>query len=156
MTTINVDGRSVTRVLAVSAATLGVGAAAFFGGQSTRMGDTARAGERRDAVQVAVAKVEKDNAMKIVDLKQLAHAHEKVAVKKAVRKTRRATRKAERARAAKLIDRARNEGYNSGNSAGFGAGHSAGKEEGKTEGYDSGFDDAWNFCESSSGDYTIC
>ena len=62
---INIDGRSVTRVLAVAAATIGVGAAAFFGGQTTRMDDTAIAGVKHRAVESAVDKIERTHAAEL-------------------------------------------------------------------------------------------
>jgi hypothetical protein len=130
--TINIDGRSTTRAAAVIAATIGVGAAAFFGGQTTRMSDEARAGERHGAVSAAVEKVENDNAVEIAGIKQAARDHETKAVKKAVMRT----VKQERERAEKISEQARNEGYASGNSAGYGAGHSAGVDEGIDEASD--------------------
>ena len=145
---INIDGRSVTRVLAVAAATIGVGAAAFFGGQTTRMDDTAIAGVKHNAVESAVEKVERTHAAELAIFRREAKDDKA----RAIRKTRRVTRKNERKRAARLADKARNEGYSSGNTAGYGAGHSAGKEEGEVEGYSDGYDDAVEFSEPCSDD----
>jgi hypothetical protein len=134
--TIQIDGRSMLRATGVVAATIGVGAAAFFGGQTTRLSDDARASERQDAVQVAVEKVENENAVELAGVKQDAREHEKRAVKKAVKK--------ERKRAEKQAERARNEGYSAGNSAGYGAGHSAGYSEGEDAGYSDGSADGYS------------
>jgi hypothetical protein len=117
--TINIDGRVIKRVFAIVAATLGVGAAAFFGGQATRMNDDAVASQKQVAVTIAVGKVRAD-----------AKVHERHAVRKAIRKTRTKTRTTERKRATRLSDQARNNGYASGNSAGYSSGHSAGESEG--------------------------
>jgi len=155
--TFDINGRSISRGFAVVGISLAVGAGAFFGGQSTRMDDTAIASQRSNAVEIAVdsavSKADKAHSAELVDTKLAARDHEKRTVRKAIRKTRRVTRKTERKRAAKLIERARSEGYSSGNSAGYGAGHSAGRTEGyndgeaegyhngEAEGYSDGLDD---------------
>lgn len=140
--TINIDGQGLIRVAAIAAATVGVGAAAFFGGQTTRMSDEARANERQDAVAAAVQKAEKQNAVEMAEMKQAAREHER----KAVRKAKRSTRKLERKRAEQKAERARSEGYSAGNTAGYGAGHSAGysdgESSGRTAGYEEGIDAA--------------
>ena len=138
MTTINIDGRALTRFAAITAATIGVGAAAFFGGQTTRMSDTAVAREATGAVKIALAKAESKRQAELVIFRSEAKQHER----RAVRSAKRATRKNERRRAAKLAERARNQGYSSGNANGFSAGHSSGYDEGNSEGYDEGLDDA--------------
>ena len=155
---INIDGRSVTRVLAVAAATIGVGAAAFFGGQSMRMDDTAVASVKTEAVEKAVTAAKAEDAIVLTDKLAAAKTHEK----RAVRKTRRTTRRNERRRAKRIADKAQQEGYASGNSAGYSsgnaAGHAAGKEEGYEEGsadgYSDGSADSFDFCEEDDG--TIC
>jgi len=136
--TINIDGQGLIRLAAITAATVGVGAAAFFGGQTTRMSDEARANERQDSVAAAVQKADKQNAVEMAEMKQAAREHERKAVRKAVR----STRKLERKRAAKKAERARSEGYSAGNSAGYGAGHPAGYSDGESSGYEEGIDDA--------------
>jgi hypothetical protein len=143
---INIDGRSVTRVLAVAAATIGVGASAFFGGQATRMDDTAVASVKSEAVTKAVKAAKAEDAIvlndRLTDAKHKAARHER----KAVRKMRRETRKRERKRADKLAGEARSQGYGAGNSAGYSAGHTDGHAEGYSEGdadgYSEGLDDA--------------
>ena len=95
---INIDGRSVTRVLAVAAATIGVGAAAFFGGQTTRMNDTAVASVKHEAVEKAVTAAKAEDAIVLTEKLANAKRHER----EAVRKARRQTRKNERKRADKL------------------------------------------------------
>jgi hypothetical protein len=132
--TIHVNGR----LSAVIAATIGVGAAAFFGGQAMRMSDDARADERNNAVQTAVSKVRQDDAIKLANEMQDAKSHERDAVRKARIKAKRATRKTERKRADRVSTQARSEGYSSGTSAGFSAGHSAGASEGYSDGYGDG------------------
>jgi hypothetical protein len=135
--TIDVNGRTMLRAAAIAAAAVGVGAASFFGGQATRMDDTARANERRDAVNLAVAKADNEHAAQLAEVRLDAKAHEKRAVKRAVKRT----MKKERKRAAKLAERARSEGYSSGNTAGYGAGHSAGYSEGNEAGVEEGIDE---------------
>src|SRR3954470_6963793 len=123
---INIDGRAIRRAATATAAIVGVGAATFFGGQTTRMSDDARASERSTAVHVAVERTQHDADAKLSAAKLDAKAHEKAAVKKAVKKA----VKHERKHAERQADQARSEGYSSGNSAGYGAGHSAGYDEG--------------------------
>jgi hypothetical protein len=126
--TINIDGRAMKRVSAIAAATLGVGAAAFFGGQATRMNDDAVASQKQVAVATAVGKVRAD-----------AKLHERGAVRKAIHKT----RKTERKRATRLSDQARNNGYASGNSAGYSSGQSDGYSAGESEGINKASDELY-------------
>ena len=134
--TINISGRNTLRIAAAIAATIGVGAAAFFGGTNTRMSDDAVASQKTVAVKTAVEKTENENAVEkaieIDGVKDAAALHEKRAVKRAVRK--------ERKRAERLAETARNEGYSDGSVAGYGSGHSAGYSEGESEGFDEGMD----------------
>ena len=136
--TINISGRNILRVAAAIAATIGVGAAAFFGGTSTRMSDDAVASQKTVAVKAAVDKTENENAIEkaieIDGVKDAAAVHEKRAVKRAVKK--------ERKRAQKLAETARNQGYSDGSVAGYSSGHSAGYSEGESEGFEDGMDTA--------------
>lgn len=138
---INIDGKTVTRIAAVSAATLGVGAAAFFGGTATRMSDDARASEKTTAVQVAVNHADVEHKIEVAAIKKADWTREHKHVKNAVKKAKAKTIKQQRKRAEKLAERARSEGYSSGNTAGYGAGHSAGYSEGDADGYVDGLDD---------------
>jgi hypothetical protein len=130
MITVQIDGRSITRITAVIAATLGVGAAAFFGGQTTRMNDTAVASVKHDAVEEALDKADRTHAAEMAMLRRDAKQEKQ----HAVRKVRRETRRNERKRATNLAERARNEGYSSGNGAGYASGSAAGHEAGKEDG----------------------
>ena len=141
-TQINIDGKSITRVLAIGAVTLGVGAAAFFGGQTTRMDDTAVAAVKSNAVEQAIKATRAEDASILADKLAAQKTRSDRAQRKAVRKQRRITRRNERKRAERLSDTARNQGYSSGNSAGYGAGHSAGYSEGDSDGYSEGLEDA--------------
>jgi len=134
---INIHGRSIVRVLAVGAATVGVGAATFFGGQSTRMDNTAVAAVKHQAVDNAVKEVETAHA------KQLAIFRADAAKDKreAVRHAKRETRRNERNRAEKLSDHAREHGYSSGNAAGYTNGETAGHESGVKDGIDEASDE---------------
>lgn len=134
---INIDGRAIRRAATATAAIVGVGAATFIGGQTTRMGDDARASERIDAVHVAVDKAEHEADAELSAAKLAAKAHEKAAVKKAVKRA----VKRERKHAERQADQARSEGYASGNSTGYGAGRSAGYDEGNADGEASGYED---------------
>jgi flagellar biosynthesis/type III secretory pathway protein FliH len=134
--TINIDGRTVTRTAAIAAATLGVGAAAFFGGTATRMSDDARASEKATAVEIAVTKADTRRKIELAVVKKADLQRERKHVKKMVRKT----VKRERNRAEKLAETARNEGYTDGSAAGYGSGHSAGKAEGYSEGEADGYE----------------
>ncbi len=102
---INIDGRSIVRVLAVGAATIGVGAATFFGGQSTRIDDTAVASVKTQAVDKAVKEVETAHATELAIFPARPAGE-----RSAVREARRQTRRNERHRADKLATDARNEG----------------------------------------------
>jgi hypothetical protein len=128
--TINIDTHALRRFAAATAAIAGVGAAAFFGGQTTRMSDEARANERHAATTAAVAKADERHAAELATVKVDAKTHERKAVKRAI--------KGERKRAERLAATARSEGYSAGNSAGYGAGHSDGYSEGNEEGYSEG------------------
>ena len=147
--TINISGRNILRVAAATAATIGVGAAAFFGGSSTRMSDDAVASQKTVAVKTAVEKTENENAIEkaieIDGVKDAAAVHEKRAVKRAIKKA----VKKERKRAERLADTARNEGYSDGNVAGYSSGHSTGYSEGESEGFEDGMDTASDDLECS-------
>jgi septal ring factor EnvC (AmiA/AmiB activator) len=131
------------RTAAIIGATVGTGAAAFFGGQATRMSDDAIAAQRTTAVEHAVdrteAQAERELDAKVRELAEAAMRHEHAAVRNA----RRATRKAERKRAARRAAEAREAGYSSGQSvgysSGYGSGHSAGEAEGYTDGAVDGY-----------------
>ena len=86
--TININGR----LIAVIAATIGVGAASFFGGQATRLSDDAIASHKTAAVTKAVNKSDTEHAVEMAELKRQAAEHEKRAVRKAARKAKRTTR----------------------------------------------------------------
>jgi len=131
---INIDGRSIVRVLAVGAATVGVGAATFFGGQSTRMDNTAVASVKHEAVDKAVKEVETAHAAELATFRREAKQDRR----DAVRQARRETRSNDRHRAEKLADQARNQGYATGNSVGYSSGNAVGKEEGKQQGKEEG------------------
>jgi uncharacterized protein HemX len=139
--TIKIDGRSTLRAVAAIAATIGVAAAAFFGGQATRLNDQAVASQEQAAVTAAIRKADREHAVemaaKIADTKEAAQSHER----KEVRRAKRATRKRERRRATRLSDQARSEGYANGNSAGFASGHSTGYDEGESDGIEKASDD---------------
>ena len=125
--TININGRTILRV---TAATIGVGAAAFFGGQTTRMSDDAIASQKTIAVDTAVKQADEEHAAEVVELTADLRAEKRAAVNSAVKRT----VKNERKRAEKLADTARDEGYASGNTAGYGAGHSSGPHRGLRRG----------------------
>ncbi len=143
--TINISGRNILRIAAATAATIGVGAAAFFGGTSTRMSDDAVASQKTVAVKTAVQKTENEHAIEIDGVKDAAAAHERRTVKRAVKKA----VKKERKRAQRLADTARNEGYSNGSAAGYGSGHSAGYSEGESDGFENGIDTASDDVECS-------
>jgi flagellar biosynthesis/type III secretory pathway protein FliH len=142
--TFNINAHTLRRIAAVTAATVGVGAAAFFGGQATRMSDSARANERNVAVLSTTAKLNSQHADEMASAAKAAKAHERHAIRKAI--------KAERKRAAKLAERARSEGYSSGNSAGYASGNSAGYASGNSAGYASGHSDGYS--EGNDDGYT--
>ena len=132
------SAQAVRRIAAVAAATIGVGAAAFFGGQSLRMNDDAVANAKTIAVSSAIAetKLEADEHLEnVLERSRAAHKRE---TRKTVRDVRRRTRRAERRAADKREEEARSAGYSSGNSAGFSSGHAEGESEGYSEGLDDG------------------
>jgi flagellar biosynthesis/type III secretory pathway protein FliH len=135
--TINIDGRKAMRISAVVATTIGIGAAAFFGGQQTRMSDDAVAAQK----QVATETVQHRADVKLERTQAADRAHEVESVRKARIKAKRETRKIERKRAAKLAEKAREQGYSTGNSVGFSTGHSAGYSEGEVEGVNKASDE---------------
>ena len=138
---INIDGKSVTRVLAIAAATVGVGAAAFFGGTATRMSDDAVANAKTKAAATAVESntedLERKHSSEVISITADLKAEQHEAVKKAIKKT----LKKERKRAEKLAEQARNEGYSSGNTAGYASGNAAGHSAGVEEGIETASDE---------------
>lgn len=140
MTTVNIDGRALTRFTVAVIAALIVGVVGYFVGQGTRMGDEAVASAKSKSAADAVKATKAEDAIvlanKVVAVKRTAKKHER----KAVRKVRRVTRRNERKRAAKLAEKARAEGtsagWSSGNASGYSAGHSTGVEEGIDEASD--------------------
>ncbi len=141
MTTINIDGRALTRFAVAVAASLIVGAVGFFVGQTTRMSDTAVAGVKSEATADAVKATKAEDAIalhdKLAAAKTVAARHER----KAVGKVRRVTRRNERKRAARLAEKARTDGVSAGYNSGFGAGNSTGHEAGVQDGIEEATDE---------------
>ena len=137
--TVQITRRGALRAAAIVGVSVGMGAAAFFGGQATRMSDEAHAAKQNVAVHTAVTSAVKSTKQadakvldtKLHELAAKAERHER----KAVRNARRATRANERKRAERLA----NEAYSNGSSAGYSSGHDQGKQEGYNEGAVDGY-----------------
>lgn len=141
--TIEIDTRRVYRGAVATVALAGIGAGAFFGGQSTRMSNTARAAQRNAAITVAVNRTKRQDAAtlhtRLVAEAKAAKRHEEKALSKLHKK--------DVKNANKLASEARSQGYSAGNSAGYSNGQADGYGQGTSDGYNSGyFDGSFDTC----------
>jgi hypothetical protein len=134
--TITLNPRKLFLTAGAVVALAGAGAGAFFGGQATRISDSARAAERGKAVTAAVARTQRQDAAtlkaKLAAQARAAKKHERTALRKLHKK--------DVKNAAHLADEARSQGYSAGSSAGYnsgyGSGHDSGLQDGLIEGSD--------------------
>lgn len=135
--TITLNARRIFLTAGAVVALAGTGAGAFFGGQTTRMSDSARAAERNGAVSVAVARTKRQDTATL-NARLAAQAK---AAKKRERAALRKLHKKDVKHAEQLAAEARSQGYSAGDSAGYnsgyGSGHDTGVQDGLVQGSDS-------------------
>jgi hypothetical protein len=134
--TITLNARRIFLTIGAVVALGGIGAGAFFGGQTTRMSDSARAAERSTAVNVAVTRTKRQDAATLT----VRLAAQRKAAKKDERIALRRLHKKDVKNAQQLADEARNQGFSAGDSAGYNNGYSSGHDTGVEDGLVQGSD----------------